>query len=246
MTVKFQIFYYYQMGRGRTATGTVIACLVKLRCDFGRPVRLPSIPGAASNVDMESSSGDEAGNEMEMYSSTSAIIAIEKQNSVSSFVMDDIPLVRKITRILENGVANRETLDAIIDRCAGMQNLRQAILHYRKVFNNQTLEHHRRRAALDRGTEYLERYFMLIAFITYLGSEAFDGFCTPGCVGTTFKAWIHKMPEIQEMKWNIRLRPSQVFAIPVISYTSLFSSRFSFSAFLMMHLKDGFILMIIT
>ena len=85
------------MGRGRTATGTVIACLVKLRCDFGRPVRLPSIPGAASNVDMESSSGDEAGNEMEMYSSTSAIIAIEKQNSVSSFVMDDIPLVRKIT-----------------------------------------------------------------------------------------------------------------------------------------------------
>ena len=72
--IKFQIFYYYQMGRGRTATGTVIACLVKLRCDFGQPVRLPSIPRVASNVDMESSSGDEAGNEMETYNSTSAIL----------------------------------------------------------------------------------------------------------------------------------------------------------------------------
>ena len=186
------------MGRGRTATGTVIACLVKLRCDYGRPVRLPSIQRVASNVDMESSSGDEAGNDTETHDTINERTTIERQTSVSSFVMDDIPLVRKITRILENGVASRETLDAVIDRCAGMQNLRHAILHYRKVFNNQTLEHHRRRAALDRGTEYLERYFMLIAFITYLGSEAFDGFCTPGCVGTTFKAWLHKMPEIQD------------------------------------------------
>lgn len=207
------------MGRGRTATGTVIACLVKLRCDYGRPVRLPSIHRVTSNIDMESSSGDEAGNDAETHDTTKVSTTIERQASVSSFVMDDIPLVRKITRILENGVASRETLDAVIDRCAGMQNLRQAILHYRKVFNNQTLEHHRRRAALDRGTEYLERYFMLIAFTTYLGSEAFDGFCTPGCVGTTFKTWLHKMPEIQEMKWSIRLRPSQVFSIPVVFHS---------------------------
>ena len=32
-----------QMGRGRTTTGTVIACLVKLRIDYGRPLRFPFI-----------------------------------------------------------------------------------------------------------------------------------------------------------------------------------------------------------
>eukprot|EP00250_Pteridium_aquilinum_P010976 c19759_g1_i1 orf=495-4313(+) len=207
-----------QMGRGRTTTGTVIACLVKLRCDFGRPVLLQAYPSETSDADSGSSSGDEAGTEMLNGFSTTVNTAIERQNSLSGFVMDDIPLIRKITRLLENGAENRATLDAVIDRCAMMQNLRQAILHYKKVFNNQNLEHHKRQAALKRGAEYLERYFMLIAFIAYLGSEAFDGFCTPGCVGTTFKSWLHKTPEIQEMKWSIRLRPAQVFAIPEVEF----------------------------
>lgn len=205
-----------QMGRGRTTTGTVIACLVKLRCDFGRPVRLQTPPIEASDDDTGSSSGDEGGKDT--GSNMTDDTAIERQNSLTGFVMDDIPLIRKITRLLGNGVEKRASLDAVIDRCAMMQNLRQAILQYKKVFNNQNLEHHRRRAALNRGAEYLERYFMLIAFIAYLGSEAFDGFCTPGCVGTTFKAWLHKTPEIQEMKWSIRLRPAQVFAIPEVDF----------------------------
>lgn len=203
-----------QMGRGRTTTGTVIACLVKLRCEFGRPLRLHTDLPEASDTETDSSSGDEAGN-----GSTDTVIKmhatpLECQNSHTKFVMDDIPCIRKITRLLENGGECRATLDAVIDCCAAMQNLRQAIVHYRKVFNQQNFEHHRRRAALNRGAEYLERYLMLIAFTAYLGSEAFDSFCTPGSVSITFKSWLHKRPEIQEMKWSMRLRPAQVFAIP--------------------------------
>ncbi|MCO5569307.1 hypothetical protein L7F22_023019 [Adiantum nelumboides] len=209
-----------QMGRGRTTTGTVIACLVKLRCDFGRPVTLQPYPSELSDVDSGSSSGDEAGTQTGTDMTSSQMNTIERQNSLSGFVMDDIPLIRKITRLLVDGVESRAVLDAVIDRCAMMQNLRQAILHYRKVFNNQNLEHHKRRAALKRGAEYLERYFMLIAFIAYLSSDAFDGFCTSGGVGTTFKSWLHKKPEIQEMKWSIRLRPAQVFAIPEVEFRS--------------------------
>ncbi|KAJ1393326.1 Protein-tyrosine phosphatase-like [Sesbania bispinosa] len=59
--------------------------------------------------------------------------------------------------------------------CSALQNIRQAVLQYRKVFNQQHVEPRVRRVALNRGAEYLERYFRLIAFAAYLGSEAFDG-----------------------------------------------------------------------
>jgi hypothetical protein len=140
---------------------------------------------------------------------------MEHQKAVAGFVMDDIPIVRKITRLLENGAECRQALDAVIDHCAAMQNLRQAVLHYRRAFNQQNLEHHARRAALNRGIEYLERYMMLIAFAAYLGSDAFDGYCQVGSSGTPFKIWLHRRPEVRQMKWSMRLRPIRVFTINV-------------------------------
>jgi hypothetical protein len=141
---------------------------------------------------------------------------IEDQNCIAGFVMDDIPIVRKITRLLDNGAECREALDAVIDYCAAMQNLRQAVLHYRRAFNDQKLEHHARRAALNRGVEYLERYLMLIGFAAYLNSDSFTGYCEGGS-GTTFKAWLHRHPEVRQMKWSMRLRPTRVFTINVRS-----------------------------
>lgn len=207
----------WQMGRGRTTTGTVIACLVKLRCDHGRPLRMQVLSGETVDRDSGSSSGEEGNNETPDMDAISPRedVRLERSRSLASFVMDDIPIVRKITRLLENGVESREALDAVIDRCAAMQNLRKAVLHYRKSFNQQNLEHHTRRAALSRGVEYLERYFMLIALASYLGGEAFDGYCQPGLSGTTFKAWIRQRPEVRQMKWSMRLRPARVFTIPV-------------------------------
>ncbi|XP_047178892.1 uncharacterized protein LOC124845774 [Vigna umbellata] len=57
-----------------------------------------------------------------------------------------------------------------------------------------------RRVALNRGVEYLEQDFRLIAFAAYLGSEAFDGFCGQGESRMTFKVWLHQRPEVQAMK----------------------------------------------
>ncbi|KAL2634189.1 hypothetical protein R1flu_005668 [Riccia fluitans] len=203
-----------QMGRGRTTTGTVIACLVQLRCQFGRPLRTVKSIREGSGEDDGSSSGDEAAADSPMGSPT-VIKApkVERQKAVTGFVLDDIPIVRKITRLLENGVECRDALDAVIDVCAAMQNIRQAVLQYRRAFNQQNLEPHVRRAALNRGVEYLERYFMLIAFSAYLGSPAFDGFCEPGLTGITFKQWLRQRPEVRQMKWSMRLRPSRVFTI---------------------------------
>lgn len=199
------------MGRGRTTTGTVIACLLKLRIDYGRPIRILLDDVSHEEVDGGSSSGEDTGG-------SGAASASSKKEQGRAFGIDDILLLWKITRLFDNGVECREALDAIIDRCSALQNIRQAVLKYRKVFNQQHVEPRVRRVALNRGAEYLERYFRLIAFAAYLGSEAFDGFCGQGESKMTFKSWLHQRPEVQAMKWSIRLRPGRFFTVPVIFF----------------------------
>ncbi|XP_058738433.1 uncharacterized protein LOC131610490 [Vicia villosa] len=202
-----------QMGRGRTTTGTVIACLVKLRIDFGRPIKILSDDMTHEQSNSGSSSGDEAGGCVTaLTSNTSEVKTAEKQNRV--FGINDILLLWKITTLFDNGIECREALDAVIDRCSSLQNIRQAVLQYRKVSNQQHVEDRVRRVALNRSAEYLERYFRLIAFAAYLGSEAFDGFCGQGDSKMTFKVWSRQRPEVQAMKWSIRLRPGRFFTVP--------------------------------
>ncbi|XP_010245398.1 PREDICTED: paladin isoform X2 [Nelumbo nucifera] len=201
-----------QMGRGRTTTGTVIACLLRLRIDYGRPIRMHLESMSSEDVDSGSSGGEEAGNGTVSISYSEK--ARKEKEPNRAFGINDIPLLRKITRLFDNGVECREVLDAIIDRCSALQNIREAVLRYRKVFNQQHVEPRVRRVALNRGAEYLERYFRLIAFAAYLGSEAFDGFCGQGDSKTTFKVWLNQRPEVQAMKWSIRLRPGRFFTVP--------------------------------
>ncbi|XP_058195962.1 uncharacterized protein LOC131312310 isoform X7 [Rhododendron vialii] len=202
-----------QMGRGRTTTGTVIACLLKLRLEYGRPIRILLDSTSHEEVDDGTSSGEETGGHSAALASGSNKGRPGKERS-HAFGMNDILLLWKITRLFDNGVECREALDAIIDRCSALQNIRQAVLQYRKVFNQQHVEPRERRLALNRGAEYLERYFRLIAFAAYLGSEAFDQFCGQGESRMTFKNWLHQRPEVQAMKWSIRLRPGRFFTVP--------------------------------
>ncbi|KAK1280944.1 hypothetical protein QJS04_geneDACA004769 [Acorus gramineus] len=201
-----------QMGRGRTTTGTVIACLLKLRIDHGSPIKILLDYGVHDEAEAGSSSGEEAGGDSDPVTVTTK--AGNGREPQRAFEIKDILLLRKITRLFDNGVECREALDAVIDRCSALQNIRQALLKYRKVFNQQHVEPRVRRVALNRGAEYLERYFRLIAFAAYLGSEAFDGFCGQGESKITFKTWLHQRPEIQAMKWSIRLRPGRFFTVP--------------------------------
>lgn len=202
------------MGIGRTTTGTVIACLLKLRIDYGRPIRILLDDISHEEVDGGSSSGEETGGNGAASTSSISNVRTEKEQG-RAFGIDDILLLWKITRLFDNGVECREALDAVIDRCSALQNIRQAVLQYRKVFNQQHAEPRVRRVALNRGAEYLERYFRLIAFAAYLGSEAFDGFCGQGESKMTFKSWLQRRPEVQAMKWSIRLRPGRFFTVPV-------------------------------
>ncbi|XP_052174922.1 uncharacterized protein LOC127789885 isoform X2 [Diospyros lotus] len=202
-----------QMGIGRTTTGTVIACLLKLRIDYGRPIRILIDDASQEEVDGGTSSAEETSDHAAALVSGSTRGRNHREPS-HAFGINDILLLWKITRLFDNGVECREALDAIIDRCSALQNLRQAVLQYREGFNQQHVEPKERRLELSRAAEYLERYFRLIAFAAYLGSEAFDGFCGQGKSKIRFKNWLHQRPEVQGMKWIIRLRPGQFFTVP--------------------------------
>lgn len=210
----YPTLFFLQMGRGRTTTGTVIACLLKLRIDDGRPIRIlaPDLP--PQELEGDTSSGDDTGI-LDPTSSSSILRSMIEDDKTRAFGINDILLLWKITRLFDKGVECREALDSIIDRCSALQNIRQAVLQYRKVFNQQNVEPRVRRIALYRGAEYLERYFRLIAFAAYLGSEAFDGFCAQGEIRMTFKNWLSQKHEVQAMKWSIRRRPGLFFTIPV-------------------------------
>lgn len=231
------------MGRGRTTTGTVIACLVKLRMDNGLPIEkdLRLLPNLEKKFEDSGSSSDE---EVPLECDQAVVSMLSSSESGSAttesgsskdlqhraFGIDDILLLRKITRLFDNGTECREVLDAIIDRCSAMQNIREAVLHYRKVFNQQHAEPRVRRVALNRGAEYLERYFRLIAFAAYLGSAASDGFCEQGLTKMTFKTWLNRRPEVQAMKWTIRLRPGRLFVTTVmlVPFYFVFVSFFAY------------------
>lgn len=202
------------MGRGRTTTGTVIACLIKLRIKHGKPIRILRDESIVE-VDDSSSCGEEAMDDLSS-SCSNMVDHGTARKTARTFGINDILLLWKITRLFDNGVECREALDAVIDRCSALQNIRDAVLRYRELFNQQRVEPRVRRVALNRGAEYLERYFRLIAFSAYLGSEAFDGFCGQGESKMTFKSWLQKRPEVQAMKWSIRLRPGRFFTVPVI------------------------------
>lgn len=203
-----------QMGRGRTTTGTVIACLLRLRIDHGRPIGMPAIENNHEDItDADYSSGEETIDHNGHLNSDAwkSHTLIELH---SRFDINDILLLRKITRLFDNGIECRQILDTVIDKCSALQNIRQAVLQYTKVINQQNMEPRVRRVALNRGAEYLERYLKLIAFSAYLGSEAFDGFCGQGETKISFKNWLQQRPEIQTMKWSIRLRPGRFFTVP--------------------------------
>ena len=197
------------MGRGRTTTGTVIACLLMLRICHGRPIAIPSETDKTLGKILPADSGSSSSSE------DAAEEVVGEEHRKSRFGIDDIHFVKKITRLFDRGVECREVLDWVIDRCSALQNIRQAVLQYRRVFNQQHVEPRVRRVALYRGAEYLERYFRLIAFAAYLGSEAFDGFCGQGEGKVSFKTWLHQRQEVQAMKWSIRLRPGRFFSLPV-------------------------------
>ncbi len=82
-------------------------------------------------------------------------------------------VIRSLLRVLERGNVGKAVLDCVVDSCSAMQNLREAITSYRHRLLNESKEH-KRATLMAVCIEYLERYYILIAFTSYLGWSKFD------------------------------------------------------------------------
>ena len=179
------LLFNCQMGRGRTTTAMVIASLMLLRAEG---VELPPVTPQPPPPDL---------------SSTDAALR-----------RGDYGVVRSLLRVLDGGKQAKDRVDEAIDRCAHMQNLREAILAYRRAISKEVNET-RREAALLRGAEYLERYYVLVSFGAYLQSPSF----VPGV--SSFAAWMHERPELQSILRRMLWRnPMSALAAPSLSALS--------------------------
>jgi hypothetical protein len=177
------LIFNCQMGRGRTTTGTIIATLLQLRKMQAFPV---AANGSCSNPQVP-----------EWFVKSDAALAAA--GAAQPVVPCDklkggmYGVVRSLLRVLERGLLGKAILDIAIDANQQMQNLREAIASYRSRLLNEEKE--RKRATLMAVClEYLERYYMLICFASYITWPKFSP-SSPEHV--TFQDWTDSRPELR-------------------------------------------------
>ncbi|GLI60364.1 hypothetical protein VaNZ11_002488 [Volvox africanus] len=193
------LIFNCQMGRGRTTTGTIIGTLLYLR-------KLGAFPAGAKHM----LSGAVDGGEVAALSVPAWFpAAMEATPPVGEQTRDKLKwgmydVVRSLLRVLENGTEGKAVLDATIDACSQMQNLREAIGSYRSRFLKEMRE--RQRASLMAVClEYLERYYMLIAFASYLYSPSFNPELP---TQASFADWMASRPELRSVLMRLLRRNS--------------------------------------
>lgn len=108
----------------------------------------------------------------------------ERRQSIAAAA--DYVVIRKLMATLENGLASKQLVDYAIDQCEHMQNLRECIAQCRDQAMDASLPTSKRDFFMLRAVNYLERYFYLICFASYLLEER-DHFYRR----TRFVAWMN-------------------------------------------------------
>ncbi|CEG39611.1 IQ motif, EF-hand binding site [Plasmopara halstedii] len=145
--LKTAVIFNCQMGRGRTSTALV--CVFMLRVALEDCV---------------------------LSSKSSLLTAILESQAMdhrrqSTAVTTDFVVIRKLLKILENGVESKAVVDYAIDQCQHMQNLRDCISQCRDLAMDRDFPSSKRDLFMLRAVNYLERYFYLVCFASYLLEE---------------------------------------------------------------------------
>ncbi|KAK7281583.1 hypothetical protein RIF29_09702 [Crotalaria pallida] len=172
--VNTEIIFNCQMGRGRTTTGMVIATLVY----FNRI-------GA---------SGIQRSNSIGRISQFMTNVTDRMPNSEEAIRRGEYVVIKSLIRVLEGGVEGKRQVDKVIDKCASMQNLHEAIAAYRNSILQQPDEM-KREASLSFFVEYLERYYFLICSTVYLHSERAT-LLSSNASQSSFADWMRARPEL--------------------------------------------------
>ncbi|KAI9221936.1 inositol hexakisphosphate-domain-containing protein [Blastocladiella britannica] len=127
-------------------------------------------------------------------------------DALKTAVLGNYHVIAALVRVLDRGAPEKRRVDALVDACSAMVNLREEILVHRvraTLLAGPNMGGGTGAAdeALDRARYFLERYFFLVAFACYVadptaGHDA--GYATP------FADWIGSRPEIGRMAESIR------------------------------------------
>ncbi|KAJ3024316.1 UNVERIFIED_CONTAM: hypothetical protein HDU68_008233 [Siphonaria sp. JEL0065] len=185
-----------QMGRGRTTTGIVIACLLEMI--VGNQTLKTSIPVGLNAEDLNAPISP-------MLFGPGGAIATENDKSYERFNAGEFKIILQLLSALEYGRLAKKLTDRAIDKCEHLQNLRVAIYDYK--LRLEALEAHSQKwvAMKSVGLNYLMRYFYLIVFAEYLIEEMCESSEWPAKPKQTFSRWLSDRREIQ----NISKRANQ-------------------------------------
>lgn len=169
-----------QMGRGRTTTGLVVACAARLR-KMGLSKRFPKVVGDKITRRFRSrvrtqqpSTGLEEETQAELKGDFSAITAQ--------------------VRLLDNGLEAKQVMDALIDVCDAMQNLREAVYDVKQRSVQQDLSPVLRHEAAQVAEHYLRRYSLLIQFSSFVLTIHLSS--SLAVTTQRFAHWLKSRPEL--------------------------------------------------
>ena len=131
-------------------------------------------------------------------------------------------IVLQLLSCLDDGVTGKAVVDAVLDHCDAVVNLRSMILTHRlqaaSVGISASEEH--KRSALVKGRRQLERYFFLISFASFLNTVSLSG-------EERFSQWVSDRHEIRNMISRLRdyKRSAQTLYAPANDLSSLSKTK---------------------
>ncbi|KAH6592131.1 hypothetical protein BASA50_008276 [Batrachochytrium salamandrivorans] len=225
------------MGVGRTTFAMVLAMLLRRGQTITNTSKDPFLD--SSGVDPESSrSHDEIQLSRGLEEHNRAILRIvdivdktlslQKLSSQSSIewaisrgaLIDDLKAsilgnyycIQQLTIVLADGSDAKRALDQAINRCDVLTNLRENILVNRLLYSTTTDSSY-----LQKAFGCLERYFLLLAFCSYVNKQLTKGY------RISFSEWLKSRQEIWNMIENFRSDSSSLSIFRPIDDLSAFS-----------------------
>lgn len=164
-----------QMGRGRTTTGMVTACLIATTSKWEKYEDEPPTPEDSDNVEIYDN--------MDGYSEEEA------------YLQGEYKTILQLVGVLSHGKIAKRLTDQAIDLMQDVQNLRKAIYDYKLKVDAAPKGSEKQRKLLNLGINYLYRYGTLIVFANYLIEmrESKDD------VQVSFPDWLHEHREITRL-----------------------------------------------
>ncbi|GJE96251.1 inositol hexakisphosphate-domain-containing protein [Phanerochaete sordida] len=164
-----------QMGRGRTTTGMVTACLIATTSKWEKCEDHAPTPEDMENTEIYDS--------MDGYSEEEA------------YLQGEYKTILQLVAVLSHGKVAKRLTDQAIDLMQDVQNLRKAIYDYKLKVDAAEKGSAKQRKLLNLGINYLYRYGTLIVFANYLIEmrERDDG------PEISFPDWLHEHREITRL-----------------------------------------------